>query len=211
MFDIKIPRMDGMELLRQLRAQSDLPVIFLTSKDQEQERRKPASPGRRLLHRKPSASGCCWPDPRDSAPCGAGAQTDGEPLVVPRRGTRIERGRLRMGSIAPSGHWDGLQVSLTVTEFLILEALAQRPVSYQEPESADGAAYPDDVFVDDGRSTAISSACAASPFVVPDSARSRRSTARGTASRWVTPTPAARRERIPSPRHVAHHAILAVT
>ncbi len=36
-FDIKMPRMDGMELLRELRKHSDLPVIFLTSKDDEQD------------------------------------------------------------------------------------------------------------------------------------------------------------------------------
>ena len=34
-FDIKMPRMDGMELLRRLRQKSDIPVIFLTSKDEE--------------------------------------------------------------------------------------------------------------------------------------------------------------------------------
>src|SRR3954453_19988645 len=34
-FDIKMPRMDGMELLRRIRQKSDLPVIFLTSKDDE--------------------------------------------------------------------------------------------------------------------------------------------------------------------------------
>jgi CheY-like chemotaxis protein len=34
-FDIKMPRMDGMELLRRLRQKSDIPVIFLTSKDDE--------------------------------------------------------------------------------------------------------------------------------------------------------------------------------
>ena len=33
--DIKMPRMDGMELLRRLRQQTDMPVIFLTSKDEE--------------------------------------------------------------------------------------------------------------------------------------------------------------------------------
>src|SRR5690349_13697287 len=33
--DIKMPRMDGMELLRRLRQKSDVPVIFLTSKDEE--------------------------------------------------------------------------------------------------------------------------------------------------------------------------------
>ena len=33
--DIKMPRMDGMELLRRLRQKTDMPVIFLTSKDEE--------------------------------------------------------------------------------------------------------------------------------------------------------------------------------
>ena len=35
MFDIKMPVMDGMELLRRIRQQSDMPIIFLTSKDEE--------------------------------------------------------------------------------------------------------------------------------------------------------------------------------
>ena len=61
----------------------------------------------------------------------------------------IERGRLRMD---PSRHrvtWDGKQVSLTVTEFLILEALAQRPGVIKSRNQLMDAAYPDDVFVDD--------------------------------------------------------------
>jgi two-component system response regulator ChvI len=52
----------------------------------------------------------------------------------------------------PSRHrvtWAGRPVSLTVTEFLILEALAQRPGVIKSRNQLMDAAYPDDVFVDD--------------------------------------------------------------
>src|SRR5690606_5070433 len=67
----------------------------------------------------------------------------------PIEGPAIERGRLRMD---PSRHrvmWDGRTVSLTVTEFLILECLAERPGVIKSRNQLMDAAYPDDVFVDD--------------------------------------------------------------
>jgi two-component system response regulator ChvI len=149
-FDIKMPRMDGMELLRQLRAQSDLPVIFLTSKDEEQDEEAGLAMGaddyiakpfsqRLLLARIRAILRRAAPE-RESEENGPAATHDG-PV--------IERGRLAMD---PSRHrvtWDGKQVSLTVTEFLILEALAQRPGVIKSRNQLMDAAYPDDVFVDD--------------------------------------------------------------
>ena len=61
----------------------------------------------------------------------------------------IERGRLHMDPSRHQVNWDGRPVSLTVSEFLILEALAQRPGVIKSRNQLMDAAYPDDVFVDD--------------------------------------------------------------
>jgi two-component system response regulator ChvI len=150
-FDIKMPRMDGMELLRRLRAQSDLPVIFLTSKDEEQDEEAGLAMGaddyiakpfsqRLLLARIRAILRRAAPERERDAE----GETPG-----PHESLVIERGRLK---IDPSRHrvtWDGKLVSLTVTEFLILEALAQRPGVIKSRNQLMDAAYPDDVFVDD--------------------------------------------------------------
>jgi two-component system response regulator ChvI len=150
-FDIKMPRMDGMELLRRLREHSNLPVIFLTSKDEEQDEEAGLAMGaddyiakpfsqrlllarvRAILRRsKPLA-----PDGTESA----GAEAESPAIIA--------RGRLLMDPARHSVTWDGFPVALTVTEFLILEALAQRPGVIKSRNQLMDAAYPDDVFVDD--------------------------------------------------------------
>ena len=150
-FDIKMPRMDGMELLRRLRATSDLPVIFLTSKDEEQDEEAGLAMGaddyitkpfsqRLLLARIRAILRRAAPErePEDDAEAPVAADS-----------AVVERGRLRMD---PSRHrvtWEDRPVSLTVTEFLILEALAQRPGVIKSRNQLMDSAYPDDVFVDD--------------------------------------------------------------
>ena len=150
-FDIKMPRMDGMELLRQLRRQSALPVIFLTSKDDEQDEEAGLELGAddyiakpfslRLLVARIRAilrrSGGDEADPDEPA------DSDSEPGPV------LERGRLLMDPARHLVTWGGKPVSLTVTEFLLLEALATRPGVIKSRNQLMDAAYPDDVFVDD--------------------------------------------------------------
>ena len=145
-FDIKMPRMDGMELLRRLRQKSDLPVIFLTSKDEEIDElfglkmgaddfiRKPFS--QRLLVERVKAV-------LRRAQNREGVEVSGEPSKI------IERGRLVMDPDRHSSNWDGKSVTLTVTEFLILQALAQRPGIVKSRDSLMDAAYDDQVYVDD--------------------------------------------------------------
>lgn len=149
-FDIKMPRMDGLELLRRLREKSDLPVIFLTSKIDEADEAlglamgaddyiaKPFS--QRLLIARIRAilrrSEIVRRDATETAPT--------EPLPDP-----IRRGRLVMDPARHLVEWNGAPVSLTVTEFLILEALALRPGVVKTRNQLMDAAYHDDVFVDD--------------------------------------------------------------
>ncbi|GGD48348.1 response regulator [Erythrobacter arachoides] len=150
-FDIKMPRMDGLELLKKLRETSDLPVIFLTSKDQEADEEvglamgaddyiaKPFSQ-RLLLARIRAILRRAAPlDPLDAT----------SPASVSGALDTIMRGRLAMDPARHQVTWDGRPVSLTVTEFLILEALAQRPGVIKSRNQLMDAAYPDDVFVDD--------------------------------------------------------------
>ena len=145
-FDIKMPRMDGMELLRRLRQKSDLPVIFLTSKDEEIDElfglkmgaddfiRKPFS--QRLLVERVKAI------LRRANPKDAASQKESEAKI-------LERGRLKMDPERHTCTWDNTPVTLTVTEFLILQALATRPGVVKSRNALMDAAYDDQVYVDD--------------------------------------------------------------
>jgi two-component system response regulator ChvI len=150
-FDIKMPRMDGMELLRRLRETSSLPVIFLTSKDDEQDEATGLAMGADDYIAKPFSQklliarikAILRRSTMAQAAAGEEEEADGE------QAKQLLRGRLAMDPARHSVSWDGKQVSLTVTEFLILEALAQRPGVIKSRNQLMDAAYPDDVFVDD--------------------------------------------------------------
>ncbi len=146
--DIKMPRMDGMELLRRLRQQTQLPVIFLTSKDEEIDElfglkmgaddyiAKPFS--QRLVVERVKAV------LRRFAPAKEGP--GGAPAVAAQI---LERGKLRLDPERHMCHWDNKNVTLTVTEFLILQALAMRPGVVKSRDALMDAAYDDQVYVDD--------------------------------------------------------------
>ena len=150
-FDIKMPKMDGMELLRRLREHSPLPVIFLTSKDDESDEEAGLEQGADDYIAKPFSLRLLVARIRAilrrAEPLREGASAAGgtpEPAQA-----SITRGRLFMDPARHHVTWDGLPVSLTVTEFLILEALAIRPGVIKSRNQLMDAAYPDDVFVDD--------------------------------------------------------------
>lgn len=141
--DIKMPRMDGMEVLTRLRQRLDLPVVMLTSKDDEIDEamgfrlgaddyvKKPFSQRllveriRAILRRKQGSA-----EPRE-----------GEAVIV--------QGSLRMDPHRHGVRWKGREVALTVTEFLILQALAQRPGFVRTRDQLMDLAYDDQIYVDD--------------------------------------------------------------
>ncbi|MBA4045849.1 MAG: DNA-binding response regulator [Erythrobacter sp.] len=149
-FDIKMPKMDGMELLRRLRQQSALPVIFLTSKDDESDEEAGLQEGADDYIAKPFSLRLLIARIRailrraDAGPLPGGGIATHEPAPA-----TLNRGRLFMDPARHHVTWDGKPVSLTVTEFLILEALAIRPGVIKSRNQLMDAAYPDDVFVDD--------------------------------------------------------------
>jgi two-component system response regulator ChvI len=123
-FDIKMPRMDGMELLRRVRQQSDMPVIFLTSKDEEIDELFGLKMGADDYIAKPFSQRLVVE--RVKAVLRRAQAKDG--TAPPTEAARIlERGKLRLDPERHTCHWDNRAVTLTVTEFLILQALATRP------------------------------------------------------------------------------------
>lgn len=150
--DVKMPRMDGMELLQRLRQRSAMPVIFLTSKDDEQDEAEGLAMGADDYIAKPFSQRLLVARIRAilrrSATASAATGDDsGEAEALP--GPIMVRGRLAIDPARHRVEWGGKPVSLTVTEFLILEALAQRPGIIKSRNQLMDAAYPDDVFVDD--------------------------------------------------------------
>ena len=148
--DIKMPRMDGLELLRRLRETSMLPVIFLTSKDDEADEALGLASGADDYIAKPFSQRLLIARIRallrraDLARRRAEGEAEPETLPEP-----IRRGRLELDPARHQVTWNGVAVSLTVTEFLILEALAQRPGVVKSRNQLMDAAYHDDVYVDD--------------------------------------------------------------
>jgi two-component system response regulator ChvI len=142
--DIKMPRMDGMELLEKLRRSSELPVIFLTSKDDEVDELMGLRMGADDYIKKPFSQRLLIERIR---------------TLLRREGNRggtekgseasITRGDL---TLDPNRHlctWKGQPVELTVTEFLLLKALAQRPGHVKSRDQLMDSAYGENIYVDD--------------------------------------------------------------
>ena len=145
--DVKMPRMDGMEVLRRLREKSNIPIIFLTSKEDEIDElcglrmgaddyiKKPFSPNlliariRTLIRR-------------------------AEPIAVEEDGTPvgdviIDRGALKLDKTHHSCTLNGNPVNLTLTEFLILYSLAENPGQVKTRDQLIDSAYGSGVYIDD--------------------------------------------------------------
>ena len=145
--DIKMPRMDGMDLFQRMRQKTNIPVIFLTSKDDEIDEilglrmgaddyvKKPFSQRllleriKTLLRRKEAQEG--------------NIIADSEETKV------LVRGNLTMDPLRHAVTWKGNDVTLTVTEFLLLQALVQRPGFVKSRDQLMDVAYDDQIYVDD--------------------------------------------------------------
>ena len=146
--DVKMPRMDGMEVLRKLRQTSSLPVIMLTSKDEEIDEILGFNLGADDYIHKPFSQRLLIE--RVKALLRRTGADGGEPEPSGDGGTKaIKRGKLSMDPARHECTWDGKPVKLTVTEFLLLQALAQRPGFVKSRDNLMDAAYDDQVYVDD--------------------------------------------------------------
>lgn len=150
--DIKMPRMDGMELLGRLREKTPLPVIFLTSKDDEVDEviglrmgaddyiTKPFS--QRLLIERIRA--LLRREALRAPKSGGGAVTAAEEAK-----NKVVRGKLELDDSRHLCTWKGLPVNLTVTEYLLVKALALRPGHVKNRDQLIDMAYGENIYVDD--------------------------------------------------------------
>lgn len=144
--DIKMPRMDGMETLRRIREKSNVPVIFLTSKDDEIDELCGLRMGADDYIKKPFSQHLLIARIKtllrrlevQNAPEGG---RDEEAL--------IERGDLVLDRTRHTSTWKGRPVDLTITEFLILFALVDKPGFVKTRDQLIDEAYGANVYVDD--------------------------------------------------------------
>ncbi len=147
-FDVKMPQMDGLELLRRLRQTSNLPVIFLTSKDDEFDEAIGLNMGADDYITKPFSQRLLGE--RIKAVLRRAKLTNVE-MPIPAKGDDkvIRRGQLVLDPNRHACSWADKAVRLTVTEFLILQALALRPGYVKSRDQLMDAAYDDQIYVDD--------------------------------------------------------------
>ena len=143
--DIKMPRMDGMELLTRLRQTSMIPVIFLTSKDDEVDELLGLRMGADDYIKKPFSQRLLIERIRALLRRGQVAtnQVESDPAAV------LSRGDLVLDSNRHACAWKGQQIELTVTEFLLVKALAMRPGHVKSRDQLMDAAYGEHIYVDD--------------------------------------------------------------
>jgi two-component system response regulator ChvI len=145
--DIKMPRMDGLELLRRLRQNGDLPVIFLTSKDEEIDELMGLNAGADDYIRKPFSQRLLLERVKAVLRRNEGHKGGTTPGEAKKEA--LVRGRLALDPQRHECTWEGRPVRLTVTEFLILQSLAQRPGFVKSRDNLMDSAYDDQVYVDD--------------------------------------------------------------
>ena len=144
--DIKMPRLDGLEVLQKFRNSSDIPVIFLTSKDDEIDQ---------LLGLKMGA------DDYITKPFSQKLLIERVKVILKRTAfslenknhvksdSLIERGDLLLNMDRHECHWKNKRIKLTVTEFLLLENLVNRPGYVKNRDQLMSAAYSEDIYVDE--------------------------------------------------------------
>jgi len=144
--DIKMPRMDGMELLQRLRSRSQLPVIFLTSKDEEVDQLMGLRLGADDYITKPFSQRLLLE--RIRALLRRNDASRNEANGVPQQSS-MTRGGLSLDETRHQCLWHGADIQLTVTEFLLVKALATRPGLVKSRDQLIDAAYGENIYVDD--------------------------------------------------------------
>jgi two-component system OmpR family response regulator len=120
--DINMPRMDGIEVCRRLRAAGDLPILFLSSRDDEIDRILGIELGGDDYVTKPFS-------PREvvARVMAILRRVAGHPPAIARAAASIRHGQLTLDPDGWQALWAGAPVALTVTEFGILRTLAAMP------------------------------------------------------------------------------------
>ena len=146
-FDIKMPRMDGLELLRKLRETSQMPVVFLTSKDDEIDEIFGLKMGADDYVTKPFSQRLLIERVRAVLRRSKAREQSASQQASDENA--LERGNLTLNTERHDCFWKNQPVNLTVTEFLILDSLARRPGVVKSRDTLMDAAYDEQIYVDD--------------------------------------------------------------
>ncbi len=147
--DLKMPVMDGMEMLSEFRKTSKIPVIILTSKDDEIDEVLGLKMGADDYIKKPFSQRLLNERIRTLL-----RRVSNEKSVIKKEDFSndidiLVRGNLELNLLQHQCKWKGLELQLTVTEFIILKDLASRPGHVKSREQLMNIAYSDNVYVDD--------------------------------------------------------------
>jgi two-component system OmpR family response regulator len=119
--DVAMPRMDGLEVCRRLRAMGDLPILFLSSRDEEIDRVLGIELGADDYVTKPFS-------PREVVARAKAILRRSAPRVTePEAGAELRQGRLALDTQGWIARWGDAEIALTVSEFTLLKALAGAP------------------------------------------------------------------------------------
>ncbi len=143
--DIKMPRIDGLEVLQRLRTDSDIPVIFLTSKDDEIDQLLGLKMGADDYITKPFSQKLLIERVKTILRRGLAIKSSD----LSDKDILLKRGDLTLNIDRHECHWKNERIKLTVTEFLLLENLVNRPGYVKNRDQLMSAAYSDDIYVDD--------------------------------------------------------------
>jgi two-component system response regulator ChvI len=144
--DIKMPRMDGVKLLAKIREKSSMPVIFLTSKDDEIDEVLGLRMGADDYITKPFSQRLLIERVRTLI---RRRELDANVVMEGANAEVLRRGDLEMDPSRYRCSWKGVSVNLTVTEFLLLKSLAIRPGHVKNRDQLIDAAYGERIYVDD--------------------------------------------------------------
>ena len=141
--DIKMPRITGIDVLAEIRKKSATPVIFLTSKGDEVDEMLGLRLGADDYIKKPVSHRLLIERIRSLLRRVASRKedTNGEPVIT--------CGALTLDSERSQASWNGRDIDLTVTEFLILKALVTQPGHVRSREQLMHSAYGKNIYVDD--------------------------------------------------------------
>ena len=152
LFDIKMPKMDGNELLSKVRNSKkndlkEMPIIFLTSKDQEQDEiiglrmgaadyiKKPFS--QKLLNERIRTVLRVYKNRKNNNSFSAETKSN------------LKKGSLELDELKQLCFWKNQIIELTVAEFNLIKSLAKYPGVVKDRNQLMDSMYGDSVYVDD--------------------------------------------------------------
>ena len=152
LFDIKMPRMDGNELLAKVRTSKnselrELPIIFLTSKDQEQDEIIGLRMGAADYIKKPFSQKLLNERIRTVLRIHSNRKSivhDDKPKY-----SNLKKGYLELDELKQLCFWKEKIIELTVAEFNLIKSLAQLPGVVKDRNQLMDAMYGDNIYVDD--------------------------------------------------------------